>query len=207
MDNEKVKRGLKVIREMAELIEDILAVKLLLELNAGITRVDQDIFQKVETWLNQVYGNAGGYLHEFKTYYKHRVSKSREVQRGHYADVTITNAQGVAKAVQLKSTIQNDPAAVTQMIAAAANQLSGERGEMPSDNQRRVIDVVIRNPSNPWPFTEANRRGTKTEQEIITKASSVISEALKNYTKHNSIKPGNAKPSAGKGLSDDAPTG
>ena len=149
----------------------------MLELQGGITPDDQDIFQKVETWLNLVYGNTGGYLHEFKTYYKHRVSKSREVQRGHYADVTITNAQGVAKAVQLKSTIQNDPAAVTQMIAAAANQLSGERGEEPLPNQRRVIDVVIRNPSNPWPFTAANQRGTKTEQEIINKASSVIEGA------------------------------
>lgn len=208
MNHEKVKRHLALIRDMAESMEDIRAVELLLSLTNSITPGDKAVFDKVETWLNLIAGNTGGYEHEFKLYVKNRIKKGRDVVRGTYADITITDPNtGVAKAVQLKSTIQDDAGSVTGMIAEAANQLAGERNEQPLPNHRRVIDMLIRSDTNPWPFGVHNGRGSKTELELRQKAIEVVQRALTTYHKHNTLRINantgaiNTNPSPGIGLS------
>lgn len=208
MDYKKIKGQLALIREMAQSIEDVMAVSLVLNIGQHITPGDIQIFETAETWLNQITGNIGGYEREFRTYMKYRIDKNREVVRGTFADITITDpVTKVGKAIQLKSTIQNDAGIVTSMIGEAANQLSGERGEEPKSDHRRVIDMQIRSDTNPWPFTsKIDGRGTKTETDLRQKAIEVTLGALTKYRQHkttglNSNGIPNQMPSAGFGMS------
>jgi hypothetical protein len=186
MDTNKVNHHLKMMRKMLDDIDKIAAAEGLLSMSGSITALDQIVFQKAETWLNLMAGNIGGYAHEFDTYVKHRLQKRRTVTRGGSADITITDpVTGITKDVQLKSTIQDNAGAVNEMIAIAANQLSGERGETPLAHSRRVIDMMIRSESNSWPFTAWYGRGTKGEVEFCTEALKVVKASISTYRTHN----------------------
>ena len=188
MDAEKMTRQLTMIRELVNTIQELKDQYDVLKQGNNLATGDEEIMDEAETWLNQIAGTVGGYEHEFRTYIKYRVGKSREVVRGFYADITITDPiTKIGKAVQLKSTNQDDASAVTSMISDAANQLSNERGERPRNLDRRVIDMQIRSDKNPWPFTNKNThgRGTKSELEFKQKAIQVVLEAVTNYRQHS----------------------
>lgn|GEM_PF-3786967 len=209
MDTEKVKAGLKLAREVIELIDKIVDAELVMTLmsNRAMDPYDKKMFDEVEKWANLISGNLAGYEQELSNFYKYRILRSREVTRGKFADITITDpVTKVAKAMQLKSTNQDTSGAVTDMIAEAANQLAGERGETPADGQRRVIDVAIQSPNNPWPFGKLEPRGSKRIADVTQKGETVVLGALTDYLPHGTIKINpqtklpNKQPSAGRGL-------
>ncbi|KAF1044755.1 hypothetical protein [Xylophilus sp.] len=81
-------------------------------------------------WNRKLQSVIMGYAREAETARKH-VAKGRDIAFTD-ADVTVGNAfDPFAKAVQLKHTVAKDNAAVNDMIAKAANQLTGETGEKP----------------------------------------------------------------------------
>jgi hypothetical protein len=92
----------------------------------------------------------------------------REMQTGHGgfdkgraigfkgADVTVGTQENYAKAVQHKHTVSPENKQVNDMIAKAANQLTGESGEAPLATQRKIIDMMINDPRNWWPFDLAD---------------------------------------------------
>lgn len=101
-------------------------------------------------WGRKIHGVLMGYARELSTAHKN-ILKGRIVGFSE-ADVTVGTAEPYAKAVQHKHTVSPENSAVNEMIAKAANQLTGESGEAPLATQRKVIDVMINDPENWWPF-------------------------------------------------------
>lgn len=105
---------------------------------------------KHQQWINQIAGKVFGYARESGGTAK-SILKNRDVDFVH-ADLSVSGAAPYAKAVQYKSTLQDSDAQVDYMMAEAANQVSGERGEVPLADQRKAIDVKVQSLGNPWPF-------------------------------------------------------
>lgn len=101
-------------------------------------------------WGRKIHGVMMGYQREMQTAHRNLV-KGRTVGFER-ADVTVGTNESFAKAVQHKHTVSPENSAVNEMIAKAANQLTGESGEAPLSTQRRIIDVMINDRTNWWPF-------------------------------------------------------
>lgn len=115
-----------------------------------LPHVDKYFQDKIEEWVSKILGVTSGYEAEFRQMYKHRMEKMRNLYSGH-GDVTVGDPDELhAKTIQLKSTI-GDFSQVNSMIKVALNQLSGERGEMPREKDRLVVDMNILNADNTWP--------------------------------------------------------
>jgi hypothetical protein len=101
-------------------------------------------------WARKIHGVMMGYAREMQSAQKN-ILKGRKVGfEG--ADVTVGETESFAKAIQHKHTVSMENSAVNEMIAKAANQLTGESGEAPLAGQRKIIDVMINDPRNWWPF-------------------------------------------------------
>lgn len=112
--------------------------------------VDEYFYGKIDEWTNKIRGVTSGYEAEFTQMYKYRMIKGQTLYPKH-ADVTVGEPWEInAKSIQLKSTI-GDHSDVTQMIKVALNQLSGERGETPRDQDRMIVDMHILSRENTWP--------------------------------------------------------
>jgi hypothetical protein len=116
-------------------------------------RVYRTYREKHLEWGRKIHGVMMGYVREATTAHKN-LAKDRVVGFT-LADVTVGTNQLTAKAVQHKHTVSPENSAVNEMIAKAANQLTGESGETPLAEQRKVIDVMINDPQNWWPFDNA----------------------------------------------------
>ncbi|WP_375445608.1 hypothetical protein [uncultured Fibrella sp.] len=173
----------KLIKESLLMIDEIIAYDVLAGGFNHNAHFDDELMNDIASILNTAIGPFAGKHAELKAYYKNRFKKRREVKyQGRIADVTANygNGQG-GIAIQLKSTYDDGCAAVLNMIGDAANQLTGERGENPRPGDRWVIDVVIRNPSNPWPFKYQATFGHKTLAEYQTEAKQKIQAKLTKY--------------------------
>lgn len=113
--------------------------------------------EKHEEWGRKLHGVIMGYVREMETGMR-AVRKGRTVDFTH-ADVAVGTTEPHAKAVQHKHTVSPENGAVNEMIAKAANQLTGESGEKPLPGQRLIIDVMINDPQNWWPFDLADFDG------------------------------------------------
>lgn len=152
--------------------------------------VDKYFLDKITEWANKIHGISNGYSAEFIEMYKHRTIKGRTIL-GSHADVSIGASDSViAKSVQMKSTTQADPAAVNNMIREAANQLAGERGEMPRSNDRLIIDMSIHNSENPWPSPNSTI-GYMTIDEFQTAARDKLFSLITTYQQH--VRPKNKR--------------
>lgn len=126
----------------------------------GVTVSDADYIQwmnmnalakKHTEWGRKIHGVMMGYAREMTSGMKGAM-KGRIIGFDD-ADVTIgSGSEAFAKAVQHKHTVSADVSAVDTMIGKAANQLTGESGETPKPGQRGVIDVMINESNNWWPF-------------------------------------------------------
>lgn len=105
---------------------------------------------KHREWERKIHGVMMGYEREMQGAHKN-FNKNRAVGFSS-ADVTVGTTENFAKAIQFKHTVSRENADVNEMIAKAANQLTGESGETPLATQRKVIDMMINDPENWWPF-------------------------------------------------------
>jgi hypothetical protein len=122
-----------------------------------------DYRKKHQEWARKILGVMSGYRREMQ-------SAGANLRKGRLvaytrADVTVGASEPYAKAIQHKHTVSAETSAVNQMIAKAANQLTGESGEHPLATQRRVIDVAVNDPNNLWPF-EATDFGKLVTAEV-----------------------------------------
>jgi len=108
------------------------------------------IREKHREWERKIHGVLMGYTREMQSAHKN-FSKGRMVGFTS-ADVTVGTDEDFAKAIQHKHTVSAENSAVNEMIAKAANQLTGESGEKPLASQRKIIDMMINDPQNWWPF-------------------------------------------------------
>lgn len=119
---------------------------------------------KHDEWGRKLHGVIMGYAREMGSGWKN-LGKGRPVGFGE-ADVTVGTNQPYAKAIQHKHTVSPENSAVNQMIAKAANQLTGESGEMPLGTQRKIIDMMINDPENWWPFDQVDFHGLDPDANI-----------------------------------------
>jgi hypothetical protein len=105
---------------------------------------------KHREWERKIHGVMMGYEREMQGAHKN-FNKDRAVGFSS-ADVTVGTDEKFAKAIQYKHTVSRENADVNEMIAKAANQLTGESGETPLPTQRKVIDMMINEQENWWPF-------------------------------------------------------
>jgi hypothetical protein len=120
--------------------------------------------EKHKEWGRKIHGVMMGYEREMQSGWKH-LKKGRSIGFVN-ADVTVGGNEAYAKAVQHKHTVSPDNSAVNEMIAKAANQLTGESGEAPLPTQRKIIDVMINEPTNWWPFDAKDLGGLDEEVQL-----------------------------------------
>lgn len=155
-----------------------------------VNPVDKYFLDKISEWANKIHGISNGYSAEFLEMYKHRTIKGRTIL-GSHADVSIGDSNSlIAKSIQMKSTTQADPSAVSNMIREAANQLAGERGELPRSNDRLVIDMSIHSSENPWPSANSTM-GSMTIDEFQTAARDKLFSLITTYQQH--VRPKNKR--------------
>lgn len=184
MDFDKFHSEIQLLKKFADDLEDLHATLLMVGLQ-NLGWYDQAFVDDMAKILNTAAGPLAGKEAEFRQYYKHRFEKMRTVVfQGNIADVAINYGNGVGKAIQCKSTLEDGCAAITNMIADAANQLTGERGETPRVGDRWVIDMTIRSPTNPWPFSQKNTYGTKTLSDYKSQAKQAILGAVSTYVQN-----------------------
>ncbi|TVR98503.1 MAG: hypothetical protein EA406_06560 [Rhodospirillales bacterium] len=154
---------------------------------------------KHREWGRKIHGVIMGYGRELDSGHKN-LFKGRAIGFQH-ADVTVGTTEVFAKAIQHKHTVSPENASVNTMIAKAANQLTGESGEAPLPGQRKIIDVMINDPTNWWPFDikdfenldpEADLYGGIIPFELFKKrAESQIFKQISTYTKNKTgLNPG-----------------
>jgi hypothetical protein len=112
----------------------------------------QGIIKKVQVAVNASYGVLLGHMNEVAAANKHRL-KGRLVILQKHADVSVGNSEdSFAKSTQLKNCTTTKQGDVDTHIKKAANQISGGKKETPRDEDRRIIDISISHPLNPWPL-------------------------------------------------------
>lgn len=119
---------------------------------------------KHREWARKIFGVMSGYEREMTTGTKN-LAKGRVIGFTD-ADVTVGSTEPFAKAVQHKHTVATESAQVNDMIAKAANQLTGESGETPLTTQRKIIDVMINDPNNWWPFNPTDFKDLDPEANL-----------------------------------------
>jgi hypothetical protein len=114
------------------------------------------LLKKHEAWGNSSAGVALGYNLEAEKALKY-LKKGREVsdERGDITTLSskfsrIEGKQG--KVLQLKHTLCKTPSAVDRALGKAILQISGHTKEMPENDDRLVIEMVISNMENSWPL-------------------------------------------------------
>lgn len=157
--------------------------------------------------LNNVSGQVSGYHKELDLALKHSKKPTlsgqgtRTIHFGDRGDVAVDYGPFSGKAIQAKSSFSDKCADIDQMIKVAANQLTGERAaaETPNATDRRIIDLSIRSPDNPWPRTQMATNSTPlTFKELTDKINSLVSTYRAHvprtpghgYNRWNSLSPG-----------------
>ncbi len=169
------------LEQLHQIITRLLEAELELRYRLQVP-VDDYFYKKIDEWASKILGVSSGYENEFKLMYRHRVEKLRHLVGGH-ADVTIGEDDDFfAKSVQSKVTT-GDHSAVNGMLKEAFNQLSGERGEQPRDNDRLVVSMVINNANNTWP-AGANTLGTLDFNQFRDMAISKLHDLIMTYRQH-----------------------
>ena len=163
----------------------------------------QAIIGRTESVLNNISGTVSGYHKELQLAFKQSRkamldgSTLRTVHFGARGDVAVDYGEGFGKAIQSKSSFADGNADINTMIKTAANQLTGERvaKETPNAKDRRIIDLSIMNPKNPWPRSNLFGNQPFSLQEVESKVHELVSE----YVKHNSVNPATNTKQGGKG--------
>ncbi|AKF85400.1 hypothetical protein MFUL124B02_11775 [Myxococcus fulvus 124B02] len=121
-------------------------------------RTQAEILLKIRNAMSSTLGIFQGHLFEVRESLKH-MNKGRVVILQTHADLTIGEETDLfAKSIQLKSCITHKPTDVDTLIAKAAYQLSGAKGEIPRERDRRIVDIQVSHPDNPWPYTPTHRQ-------------------------------------------------
>lgn len=169
------------LNQLHQIINQLLEAEMELRYRLQVP-VDDYFYKKIDEWASKILGVSSGYENEFKLMYRHRVEKLRHLAGGH-ADVTIGEDDDFfAKSIQSKVTT-GDFSAVNSMLKEAFNQLSGERGEQPRENDRLVVSMVINNANNTWP-DGANTLGTLDFNQFKDRAISKLHELVMTYRPH-----------------------
>lgn len=182
---EKFQSEIKLLQDFATLLDETVATLQMLGLNDP-QGYDAAFVDDMATILTQAAGPLAGKESELRLYAKHRLDKFRTViYQGKIADVAVDYGNGLGKAIQSKSSYQDDCATINNMIKDAANQLTGERGETPRAGDRWVIDMAIRSPTNPWPFSQKATYGQKSLVEYITQAKLAVHACVTAYAQNS----------------------
>jgi hypothetical protein len=134
-------------------------------------------------WINKVFGVTSGYAHELQLA-SVTLNKGRTLvlQRG--GDVRVgTNVDVFYKAIEAKTVSLRESSKVGLVIKTAMNQLCGigrKGGHVPAapGGAVRVIDVVVTNELNPFPFDGNTRLPTWTLPDLITNMETKLTRVL-----------------------------
>jgi hypothetical protein len=155
----------------------------------------QVLLKRLGTVLNNVSGQVSGYHKELDLALKQSKKPvlggkgTRTIHFGKRGDVAVDYDNLSGKAIQAKSSFSDTPGDIDQMIKVAANQLTGERSveETPNFGDRRIIDLTIKSPDNPWPRTsQATMFSPLTFKELTDRINKMVS----TYREHIPKKPG-----------------
>ena len=138
--------------------------------------VDQIVIRTKDV-LTRIAGNIGGYHKELELAVR-QIEKqklegigSRRIHFGSRGDVAIDYGAGLwcGKAIQMKSCFSTSSTDVDNHIKKAALQLTGEKmlAETPFPLDRRIVDITIRNPDNPWPLPDGFLGHPCTVKEVV----------------------------------------
>ncbi|NOK35491.1 hypothetical protein D7W79_27720 [Corallococcus exercitus] len=132
----------------------------LLDKETQEARTQAQILLKIRNAVSSTLGIFQGHLFEVRESLKH-MKKGRVVILQTHADLTIGKQTDLfAKSIQLKSCTTDKPTDVDTLIAKAAYQLSGAKGEVPREQDRRIVDIQVAHPNNPWPYTPSKGRSS-----------------------------------------------
>lgn len=152
---EKVEADLKLLQKLAKHFEAILKNPPNDEDKEEAEYFLDEFANKI---LNQMAGPLLGHGLELRQYEKHKNKQDgRTVRFGHnkYADLVVTYPNGrssAGKAIQLKSTITEGNSSFARHLLIALNQLTGERGETPGQNHRKIATIQAAGDASTWPF-------------------------------------------------------
>ena len=142
---------------------------------------------RLESALTSAAGQISGYHKELELASRQMKKKefdgsgaTRRIHFGQRGDVAVDYGLGFGKAIQSKSSFSANKADIDEMIRVAANQLTGERSpaETPNTKDRRVVDVTIKNSTNPWPETAL--LGPTTLEKVRAR----IDHLVRDYKEH-----------------------
>jgi len=148
--------------------------------------------------LTRVAGNINGYHKELE-WASRKISKpelgnggvKRQVHFGSRGDVAIDYGGGFGIAMQSKSCFAAGYTDVDNHIKKAALQLTGEKvaAETPLAQDRRLVDISIKNPNNRWPKTDADHSALTLDnivQRIHNQVSTYVA-GKRGYNKWNEL--------------------
>ena len=108
--------------------------------------------QQLTTGVNKAYGQAMAFQHEYSSTMR-AFGKGRHVVTQLRGDVTVGQPHDpFAKTIECKSITAPDKGSVNAAIRKAIEQLAGQTGHIPRNEDVRVVDVVIEGNRNPWPM-------------------------------------------------------
>lgn len=134
--------------------------------------LDVDDGNSFKPAIDRILGVIGGEALELR-YWRSKIDKGRSAIFGSFieggttygADITAIRKDGTnRKSLQFKSVSVVKDSRVVEVLGHAAKQLRGDHGELPPTDAQRVINVLIRNPKNLFPYTASDAsRGDKIE--------------------------------------------
>jgi hypothetical protein len=141
------------------------------------------MLDRLKDVLTKSAATISGYHKELELASKH-IGKVRTIHFGNRGDVAIDyETPGYGKAIQAKSCFSSNYADVDEHIKKAALQLTGEKvkEETPGSNDRRIVDISIRNADNTWPRTDKQTPSMENILERIKKYVTEYTAGKKGY--------------------------
>lgn len=156
---------------------------------AACTRGHERLKGELENKASSLMGITLGHLFEVRAAGA-QLKKERTISLQTHADLTVgAGNEWFAKSIQLKSSTGITPNDVDTHIGKAAYQLSGKKGEVPRDLDRRIVDVQICNPENPWPFTSEEKRDDNLSAFLDKAKARILRYVGGKKTSHGGDKP------------------
>lgn len=117
-------------------------------------------------------------------------AKGREVQLQTFVDVSEGKIdQLFAKSTECKSVTTADYSAVDAQIEKALIQVAGKKKIGDREDDHRVIDVIIENVDNSWPYTTTQWPAIKSAAKLVSDADFIkaVEDRLKNRQLPNDL--------------------
>ncbi|MFA5984045.1 MAG: hypothetical protein WC782_08520 [Methylococcaceae bacterium] len=167
--------------------------------NPLVIHNSNQMLTRLKDVLTKSAANINGYHKELFLADKH-IRKNRKIHFGSRGDLAVDYDLGnnplaspYGKAIQSKSCYSAAYGDVDEHIKKAALQLTGEKlpAETPSNSDRRIVDISIKNSLNTWPKTTADK-SPLTLNDIVARITKYVTEyaqGKKGYNKWSELTP------------------